>query len=117
MVDATRVHLTSMSVVSFVISSAFGRDSLDAVRMASNSAVICHAPCGQCDLCTVDKKQWRQALKEDLASGAIQPQEWLLSKAPGHRHPLWALLATWYRSGVIEANPNWIRWSGKEAQG
>jgi hypothetical protein len=68
-------------------------------------------------MCTVDKKQWRQALKEDLARGAIQPQEWLLSKAPGHRHPLRALLATWYRSGVIEANPNWIRWSGKEAQG
>ena len=76
-----------------------------------------HGPCGQCDMCTGDKKQWRQALKEDLARGAIQPQEWLLSKAPGHRHQLRALLATWYRSGFIEANQNWIRWSGKEAQG
>jgi hypothetical protein len=76
-----------------------------------------HAPCGQCDMCTGDKKQWRQALKEDLARGAIQPQEWLLSKPPGHRQPLRALMATWYRSGFIEANQNWIRWSGKEAQG
>ena len=76
-----------------------------------------HAPCGRCDMCTGDKKQWRQALKEDLARGAIRPQEWLLSKAPGHRQPLRALMATWYRSGFIEANQNWIRWSGKEAQG
>ena len=39
-VDARRVHQTRSGVVSFVISSAFGRDSgpsLDAVRMASNS--------------------------------------------------------------------------------
>ena len=76
-----------------------------------------HGPCGHCDMCTFDKKQWRQTLKDELERGPIQPQEWLLSKAPGHRQPLRELLATWYRSGFLEANQNWIRWSGKEAQG
>ena len=75
------------------------------------------APCGQCDMCTSNRKSWRQSLKEDLAEGPIQPHKWLLSKAPGHRHPLRILMGTWYRSGFIEASENWIRWSGKEAQG
>jgi hypothetical protein len=73
--------------------------------------------CGSCDVCTSDKKQWRSHLKEILSHGPIQPHDFILSHAPGHRQDVRAMLATWYRSGAIEANDHWIRWAGKEGQG
>lgn len=74
-----------------------------------------HESCGHCDDCTNDKKKWRQDIKAALLQGPIQPQNLILSYEPGHRDAIRMLISSWYRSGFIRANQNWIQWSGKEA--
>ena len=63
---------------------------------------------------TNDNK-WRQNIKEAILQGPIQRQNLTPSFEPGHRDAIRMLISSWYRSGFIRANQNWIQWSGKEA--
>ncbi len=115
-VDRSRLALM-LSKLKEVRRYALAQGNCRAKVLEEAFADAVHDACGSCDVCTSDKKQWRSHLKEILSHGPIQPHDFILSHAPGHRQDVRAMLATWYRSGAIEANEHWIRWAGKEGQG
>jgi len=76
-----------------------------------------HGPCGQCDMCQADRKEWRKALSLALDQGHVEVDSALLSFRPGHRKGVRELLANWYRSGDIVADQHRIAWSDRARRG
>jgi len=76
-----------------------------------------HGPCGQCDMCQADRKEWRKALSLALDQGHVEVDSALLGFRPGHRRGVRELLANWYRSGDIVADERRIAWSDRACRG
>ncbi|MGB0149723.1 MAG: RecQ family ATP-dependent DNA helicase [Flavobacteriales bacterium] len=72
------------------------------------------APCGKCDVCTADKQNLRETLRNALDDGPLDPTTFLQSCRPGHRAGMRALMATWYKSGAIESSQSLIRWTSSK---
>ena len=65
--------------------------------------------------CVRGQETMAASVEEDLHVGPFNPKN---GSCPNHpaTDSRRALMANWYRR-VLEANQNWLRWSGKEAQG